>query len=710
MPADTILAFSPGCTVELLVADNGDFTGLGQVRIAGVPLRSKTRPIQFRLDTPDGILYPRLELARVERETDGTARVRLRAHGIRWSRGEYADDYDQATVWLTDSASPVTDDVTLIFKPAELTLGGRAWQGFSYAIAFQSTAREIHRVLVHGTWEIGGRITGNTVLSQGQCNMPVYAGAQERVFTTACLKTLDQYGSPQGNSFQLGPRGGLIQGFDFQYATEGALLQFWPDLDSISSLLESPAGSDLLHVVDEYRFPLTTAVTTREKLVLFAPGALAEHETHDLWWEARAFVYGLSCRKFCIAPTVPVPEVGLKYQTRLVDGRLRMSVGGEEVDSTEVPYAIAERVLPVLAAQGIRRFFPEVMSESDVTTLGMKRKLEDGVHGGIVCASVCATHRFFPSEFWGGIKAWKAMADKAHALGMEIGAWFAPHFSPRAPIFAEHPEYRVISSTGLPAGGGYGFHILVVADWNTDIADWVLADLKRWKEEGGLDYLFTDSLSNMGLVQANYSERMRTNFAALGRLFGRIQALGIRSLSCECISPWMASRFGMADLRGDLREQNHAVAGQNDFGWWVDHLETSAGLNLLVGARRRTPAELERLLFRALAAGGYLCYEHEYGLDHKLFPWWSRLNHIFNQAQPHMQQRRVLPDRAGITWLADETRILWTFKDVNVDVAPRASLEVLEEHGARIIGGPGPVTLPAWGVYRIRGERQTATS
>ncbi len=697
-----LVEISSACKVQLVVADNDEFLGLGCVAINGVQLRGEARPMQLRLDTPDGILYPRLELLAVDTNGDGTVRVRLRAHGIRWTRGEYADDYDQAAVWLDDSAEPVADDLALILKPATLAVGGREWQGFSYAWEFRSETRRIHRLLVHGTWEIGGRITGNTVLSQGQCNMPVYVGARETVFTTACLKTLDQYGSPQGNSFQLGPRGGLLQGFDLQVAKEGALLQYWPELDSVSSLVESPGGSDLLHVVDEYRFPLAAAVTTPEKHVIFAPGALAEHQMHDLWLEVKEYVYGLSGRRFNIAPTRPVPEMGLKYTTRVVDGRLRMSIAGEDVASRDVPYAIAERVLPVLAAQGIKRFMPEVMSESDVTVLGMKRKLDAGVHGDLHCSSVCSTHRFFPSEFWGGIEAWKTMADRAHALGMEIGAWFAPHFSPRAPIFAEHPEYRMISATGLPAGGGYGFQTLVVADWHTPIADWVLADLKRWKTEGGLDYIFTDSLSNMGLTQANYAYAMRTNFTPLGRLFERIQALGVNSLSCESISPWMASRFGLADLRGDLLEQNRAVAGQNDLGWWVDHLAMTAGLTLFCQARKRSPEELERYLFQSMAAGGYLCYEHDYGLDHRLYDWWARLNHILNQALPHMKTRRALPSRAGIVWHDGDIRTVWTFSDVTMDLPAGVQVEVLDGHAVRELRATATTMLPAWGVYRIR--------
>ncbi|NQU40895.1 MAG: hypothetical protein HQ523_13165 [Lentisphaerae bacterium] len=52
-----------------------------------------------------------------------------------------------------------------------LALGDRQWTGFSYTFQFESSQRQIHRLLTHATWEIGGSIAGNTVLSQGQCNI-----------------------------------------------------------------------------------------------------------------------------------------------------------------------------------------------------------------------------------------------------------------------------------------------------------------------------------------------------------------------------------------------------------------------------------------------------------------------------------------------------------------------------------------------------------
>ena len=557
-PADTVgtrtvpIRLSPQVRLELIQTQSGDFLGIGNVLIQGTSMRNRSRLILPRLDAPDGILYTRFKLKDVEHASNGEARVHLDAVGLPWGRGELSDKYNQPLVWLNASHESVSDELVLVLRSVTLGLGGRDWMGFSYSFEYQSSKRQIHRLLTLATWEIGGSIKGNTILSQGQVNPPVFRGGIDKMFTTACLDSLEQYGNPQGYSFQLALRGGLLQAFDFQYAAQGALLQFWPKFDTVSSLVESPPGSDVLHVIDEYCFPLANRATTTPKWVLFTPGSFAPHEARDLWWAAYEHVGEIIRRPFGITPTVVVPEVGLKYRTRVAEGKLRMTISGKEVESREVPYAIAERVLPRLAAQGIRRFFPEVMSQSDVTEDGLKRKLDFGVHGDLHCASVCATRRFLPADFWGGMAGWRFMADKGRNAGIEMGTWFAPHFSPRAAILEQHPEYKMIDSTGLPAAGGYGFQTLLVADWNSGIRDWVLSDLKRWKEEGGLDYVFTDSLSNMGLVQANYAVGMRGNFTALGHLYGDLQRFGIKSFSFECVSPFGVGRFGTADLRAIL--------------------------------------------------------------------------------------------------------------------------------------------------------------
>ena len=679
-----------------------EFLGIGDVRIDGVKLRSERVPLATRLDTPDGVLYTKYYLDAVTPASHGGAEVRLRAIGYPWGRTEYADDYGQPLVNLSLPPSTVEDRLILTLRPAALSLGGMDWRGFSYSYRFESDGRRIHRLMVRSTWEIGGSIVGNTVLSQGQCNMPVYRGQRQTLFTTACLRTLDQYSSPQGNSFQLGPRAGLIQGFDFQFSEQGVLFQYWPDFRSISSLVESPRGSTLLHVVDEHRVAMSRRVATTPKCVLFCAGAFAECECRDLWWHAHERVYGGIRKRFGITPTRVVPEMDQAYTARFFGRKFKMTVQGVPVDPPEVLYALADKTLPVMARQGVKRFMPEVSTQSDVTELGLRRKLDDGIHGDLHCSSVCATHRFLPSDFWGGIKAWRYLADKARSLGMEIGCWFAPHFSPRAPIFREHPEYRMIDVTGLPAGGGYGFQTITVADWNTGIYDWVLNDFRRWQSEGGLDYIFTDSFSNMGLLQVNYAAAMRTNLEPLGRFYADLQKLGIASFSFESVSPYGISRFGVADLRGDLMGQDHAVAGQNDFGWWVGEEDMAFGLCLATEARRRSERELRAIAFRIMASRGYLMLGNLRDERHRLPDWLTALHRTYNGALPHMRTRQLLPDDGGVRWTDGATEVLWLFRDCATPRSPGRTVERIAAGPFVPLASSERSTLRAWRVYRLR--------
>ena len=737
MNKSTTIKISRDVSVELLLGLKREWLGIGAVSIGGNSMRDGGEPMTVRLQTPEGILYTQYFLDTVERRQDGRTDVHFRAVGIAWGRQEYLDEYEQNMVSVELPKEPVTDHLTLILKPAQLFLGSREWTGLSYAFQFRSRAREIHNLTVRSSWELGGSIIGNTVLSQGQCNMPVYRGQKNSVFTTTCLKTLEQYGSPQGVSYQLAPRGGLIQGFDFQHSKDGALFQYWPRMDAVSSLIESPKGSTHLHVIDDYRFVLSRRATTIEQHVLFTPGKLPEHEARNLWWEAYELVYGGLKQRYKVVHSVVRPEAGCEfYATWPEKGRLRVSILGEEVDSTEMLYLTADKLLPVLAEQGIRRFFPIDAHASDVTELGMKRKLDNGIHGDLLCASVCATHRFFPSEFWGGIKAWRHLAEQARKLGIEIGCWFAPHFSPRAKIFQKHPEWLLRAPNSLHWGGGYG-QAIVTADWNSAVYDWVLDDLRRWSEEGGLDYIFTDSLSNMGLVQWNCANSMRTNWERLSCLYGELTKIGIKAFSFEGISPLGVSRFGCADLRGGgggiaagiagicagglatspaqeaatppgnaapaqrpATRVASGIVGQNDFGWWVEDLDMAYNLGLHAQLRERSAAEARSYQFQMMANRGAMvgcCHDHEYRLP----AWSKKLNYIYEQALPHMKKRRLLPNGAGVRWTNGATQIIWSYQDTSIPIPPGASVVELTGHKEMRESADDKLRAKPEKVYRI---------
>jgi hypothetical protein len=704
------LTLSDHTRIELLLSADGQFRGLGAVTARGVPLRNGAVPLRFQLDTHDGILYTQLRLREIASLPDGGHELRLDAIGLPWGRGEIHDDYGQALVCLSHDDREVVDDLRLELRPVRHTLGGREWTGFCYRLRFTSASRQVHRALVQATWELGGAITGNTVLCPGQCNQPVWRGSRTGMFTSACLRTFGTYGQLQGNSFQLGPRAGMCQAFDFQHGPDGVLLGFWPEFDGLSSLLESRPGEDLLHVVDEYRMPLANELVTASKWILFTPGNLPEHEARDLWWEATQAVHGGIRERFGVAATRMIPEGPYHhafqnvYRDRVQGGRVQIALrDGVWVDQAEVLDAYAEDILPRLAALGFKRFKPEVVTESDVTEHGMLRKLDGGIHGGLLCASICATHRHWPAEFWGGMAAWRRMYDRGRALGMEIGHWMAPHMSPRASIFNEHPEYRVIDVMGAPAGGGYG-QSLCVADWNSGFADWSFEHLRRWREEGGLDYLWIDSFSNLGLLQVNYAEHMRTQYAALGRFIARLQGAGISSFCFESMSALGCPNFGIVDLHGAELAQRKDVAGQNDFGWWASEPDMICDMHLSVGGLSRGADESARIQFQAMASRGMVFYSQlaEDGgfvtRDPGIPDWWKQNLAIFNRAESFMRgTRRLLPDRAGVVWHSEAGRCVWAFADVEVRLRPGETVEAFHGESAAVSGLMA--RLAAGGVY-----------
>ena len=688
-----LLSLGPAVQIQLLTGPDQEWRGLGEITVSGTRLRAGERPLALRLDTPEGILYTRFHILRLRRTRTQGAALHLRASGLPWVRQAYLDEYTQPLLNLPPALDPVEDEVILHLEPRDLKLGGRAWRGFSYAFTFRSRKRQIHRLLVDATWELGGSMVGNTVLNQSQCSPPVYRGQRRTHFATTCLKRIDRVDSPQGVSYQLAPRGGMLQAFDFQHGKEGALLHYWPRLENIASNHVKQAGQSRLHVVDEYRFPLARRVTTTPQHVLFTPGPLPEHEARDLWWAAYEKVTGAVQRRHRVRPTVVLPEVDPPRSGRLHDGRVQLRVGEEWVDAPEALYAVADRLLPGIAANGVRRLMNPLMQESDVTVLGQRRKLDTGLDGDLFCGSLCATHRFYPSAFWGGMKAWRYLAKAGHALGLEMGHWFAPHLSPRAEIFNQHPDWLMTGVNSLTFGGGYG-NILAALDWNTGVREWILEDLRRWHDEGGLDYLFVDSWPNLGLLPVNYAAGGRSNQPALEQFFGQLQEVGIRAFSFEGISCLGISRISIADLRGDKEDGLPGVVGQNDFGWWRHELDMAYNLNIHLAARGRSDEEQEQMVFAAMAARGGLILPKQTG-GGRCPPWLARLQHIYNAVLPHMQQRRLLPGRAGVEWTDGTCRVLWLFKPMKVPAGIRV------EHVSGGPGAPRTVVLAPWQVYRI---------
>jgi hypothetical protein len=678
------VTLSNGVEIDLLRRGQ-DLLGLGEIRIGGVPVRAGTVPVAAVLQTGHGMEYREFRLEEV-REEGGRVVLDTVAVGYPHLYGEYRDEYDFPMAWPRVQAESCEDRVEWILQPESLTLDGVEYTGFSYALRYSSAERSIHSVTIQATWELGGRASGNTILSQGQIQPPVYRCAPETRFSSECLRRLDMADNPFGYSFQFGSRYSPVQCFDFQHGPAGCLYGFWPEFVAVKSLQQKNIGEEIAWVLDDYQFAESGEVTLPRKCILLAPAeGLGDEEARDRWERCRDHAQGIVRDAYGIPKTEVKPEVGMPYLTDLDEqGKLIMRIGKRVCRSEEALYAWGD-MLKELAEQGVRRVFPEVTAQSDVTEWGYRYKLMTGVHGDLVLGSVCNVWHYHAADFWGGWPAWEYFYEKGQAAGIEIGQWCGMHLSDNAPIFQEHPEFIATHLNTRPHGGGYSFNLSFGLNWNV-AWEWMLEQWAEWKRHG-LDYIFFDSLGNYGLLGCDFKRGGEPNAPGLGKFVGGLAELGIRIFSVEGIGPFGVGRFGLSDNKREDVQASQAVAGQNDYSWWVRNEDMAIDtLPLLNPHPERTPEELQTQFFRFIA-------NRALPSIYPIPDWLRDLWHTFNLLRPEMVNRRLLPGGLGVHWTGGAAELLFAYRPQQWPLATGA-------HAERIVAGKAE-PVAAEGALRV---------
>ena len=679
------LELSPQVRVQLCLVGKR-LLGLGEVRIGGVTVRAGTVPLRPDFSTLDAIHYQNFELLEVEQQGEATV-LRTAALGQpEVYSNDLMDEYDFTLAFLAIREAQ-RDRLDWVLTPQELVLDGETFAGFSLGFRFASETSVIHRFTVVGTWEIGGQATGNTIYHQSQVAQPIYEGAIDTHFTTACLKRLDLWHSWQGNSYQLCPRWASMQPFDFQSAAAGVLVGYWPERHAVKSLIQKNPGEDVIHVLDEYAFPSGREVEIPAKHILFSPAPEGRprerHEVVNLWTRVMDRVIQTICGYFGIKHCVPLPygrnelfssgRVNVDrselaagpqpdWRWREENGKFYfLPDGGDKVESRDLLRWMADHVLPRLKANGMKRLWLDPVHESDFTELAFAYHAQTGWHGDLHVSSVCGTHRYVPSAFFGGWDAWREFAGQAQKLGISLGHWVGLHISPRAAILQTHPEYALIHAHTKMFGGGYGHNTIVSMDWGCQgLRDWMLADLRRWHDEG-LEWLWFDSWPNMTCLPMSYGTQMQPMQWEVCQVFAELQKIGYNWFGFEGTSPFGTHAYGLADPMQDYEGHvQQGVCGQNDFGKWIGH-EYMAYNQALLGVElnaRRDLAALPEWRFRYLANRSLNLVEGKDVLTYQALV-------------PLMQKRYLLPADQGVRWEAGNGhQALFAFRAFAFPVAP----------------------------------------
>ncbi|MHB9024667.1 MAG: hypothetical protein ACYC7E_10915 [Armatimonadota bacterium] len=713
----TSLALANDVRIALLT--HGDeFLGFGEIYIGDVCIRSGQVPMRAHLSTPTGYQYTRFFLESIEGDAP-EQRVRLRAEGRNTLRGDRTDDWEGDLIFPSvQHVAPVSDTVTWIFTPCSREIDGEIFQGFTYALEFSSSARKIFYVTIESTFELGGDINGVTHLSQGQCNMPSYTGATDTFFTTSVLKTLGKPAEGEAGvwnqSMQMCGRHGTIQCFDYQYSPLGVLAGIWEKGEYVRSLIQKNTGETVLFIVDEHHVPYDTQARTCAKQILFTP-VTDPLRARDLWKMTKdEVVHGFE-RQWGVHIVPLHTEAHINESWIGNQPGSDCWYGNKVVSHDKILYLLADEWLPKIQAQGIELAGFSSFSECDVTEMGSRTKLQDGIHGGFLVSSICNVWRYYPAQYWGGMDAWKYFAGAAHALGLQVGTWIGGHISGNAPVMREHPEWFNTGRSGRSNLGGYSCALGAAINWNTGARQWIIDSLKRWRDEGGLDYIFFDSWGNIAQLPIHYGAIFTNNLDGSARLIAELQQAGFAYIENEGMGPFCAPRFG-------LGTHQTMAEGQNSIFWWFGNEDmadgTTPGIRLFenmteeqmhaqhfrffanyalftLAAWDEAPpaALLEKIGRNDVWAGTSGVHLPDY--YHRILAIWPEVRDAMC-----MRRRRTLPDGQGIFWTGGPFDALWSYKGFTC--TPPAGKQVEQVYPNRRSLGAGTFETEPLAVYLMR--------
>ena len=382
-------------------------------------------------------------------------------------------------------------------------------------------------------------------------------------------------------------------------------------------------------------------------------------------------------------------------------GKFYFLIEGQKIESHDLLYWVADKKLPALHAQGVRRVTFEPVHESDFTELAFAYHAETGWHGDLTSPASAVrsdTARRRSTTARAAGDTWPARpASSAWTLAT---GWASTSRRARRSC-REHPDYILQHVNTLGHSGGYSHLGICSINWCSGARKWFLDDMRRWHEEG-LQWLFFDSWPNLGCTPLNYGGRMEPMQWELGRVLGDLQRIGYNWFSFEGTSPFGVHQYGLWDpMRKYDKPAPGGVGGQNDFAWWIGH--EYMGYNQALGPNihpKRNRRKLTEMSFRYAANRSLtLVQKHHYDS----YPYVEGLDRTYAVLQPLMRKRFILPSDGGVRWQAgDGQEVLWSFRAMRYRVPQGEAVQRIRSGEAERVDSPGGVLrAEAWTAYRI---------
>ena len=693
------LSLNGGLSIDLLGRGNA-FFGLGEVSLGGVTLRSARRPMFVEIRNPYGVELLNYCMTHCEVSSEN---VRIsfsmdqREGGLmEWMVHAVRPRYN-TTDWTLGLKAAEGTILELELRPVKRIIGARRYSGFSYRYRYRSGTIPIYKILDRGSWEIGGSAIGNEFWMRNCFAPPIVRIESAKQFYSTEWYIPD---CQNPSAFQFIPFQTEFQGFCFAASTEGILVTWAREVAHIRSLFEKPRGEEVFVHFHEHCGDLGYEFSTAPMEVLWSPGTHSRVDLANDYEAVRELVH----------ETLHA-QIGMR--------RERVTTFGQIEEWTPANLDRYRKLgLPKLLEAGAKTICLANHFANNMNTWGV----------GTFCVTV--DHKVLESA---GEDKLRAFCDEARAAGATVQMWGNTAISTLNLLF----DNRIGDSDRirfLPREGSVMEELdrsesfvrnpsnAIDADHYTpEFAVLNLRDprvreywLRRWRtahDEIGLGAIFLDSSFNLSSDKFHYVQnRQAQQFTATA---DQAHLLGFFRPATEPPSTILSQYRAHLELMVEMQRIGY-IYGNEDLGVFGIHRHgpsAAARLDCLflwtdcivpfdAPAIKAAGYDPDDAFFRGLAYRMVWALHWDISRDALSFPYLGlscdddapRSDHLallkaYNEVEPDMLERMILPDEAGVLYRSPSRSVLWAFEDLSVPIANVGSMiDVLS--GEIVSSGP----------------------
>ncbi len=673
-------------SIELL-GRGKDFFGLGTISQGDLALRSARRPMFVEIRNPGGTELLNFRMTHCE---VSSKHVRIsfsmdQQEGglMEWMVHTVRPRYNTAD-W-TLGPQPAGDTILeLELMPVKRTIGARRYSGFSYRYHYRSGTIPIYKILDRGSWEIGGSAIGNEFWMRNCFAPPIVRIESAKQFYSTEWYIPD---CPNPSAFQFLPFQTEFQGFCFVVAEQGILVTWAREVSHIRSLFEKPRGETIFVHFHEHCGDLSYEFSTVPIEVLWSPGVHSRVDRANAYEGVRELVH----------ETLHA-ELGMRRERVTTFGHI------EEWTPANVD-RYRKLGLPKLLDAGAKTICLANHFANNMNTWGV----------GTFCVTV--DHKVPSHVHEDGLRAF---CDEARAAGATVQMWGNTAISTLNLLFdnriGNSDRIRFLPREGSIMEALDGSESFVRNPANAIDADHYTPEfavlnlrdprvreywLRSWKtahDQIGLEAIFLDSSCNLSGDKFHYVQNSQAQqFTATA---DQAHLLGFFRPATEPPSAILSQYRAHLELMLEMQRLGY-IYGNEDLGVFGIHRHgppAAARLDCLflwtdcivpfdAPAIKAAGADPDDIFFRGLAYRMVWALHWDVSRDALSFPYSGiscdddvprpfhlALLHAFNEVEPDMLERRILPGETGVLYRSPTRSVLWAFEDITVPIADGDSM------------------------------------